>query len=83
MSDGETTIESLAGGLSAELRALLVCPACHTAVQPASEGLLCPTCARVYPIRDGIPIMLTDESVPAYPPGAGDDGPAGGSESRP
>jgi len=48
------------------LLALLVCPACHGAVEPLrdSSGLECQRCGRVYPVRDGIPVMLVDEAQP-------------------
>ena len=28
------------------------------------DGFLCPACAVVYPVRDGIPVMLVEEAVP-------------------
>lgn len=47
-----------------ELLDLLVCPLCRTPVKvtPDEKGLKCPTCHRVYPIRDDIPVMLIDEA---------------------
>ena len=50
--------------LSEELLAILACPACKTAVVLTHERwLVCqnPACARKYPIKDGIPIMLIEE----------------------
>lgn len=49
------------------LLALLCCPACRQRVQPLPDdsGLLCAACKRVYPIVDGIPVMLVEESQPA------------------
>ena len=45
---------------------ILICPACRAAVSPAEdggqEGLKCGSCRRLYPIRDGIPVMLVDEA---------------------
>jgi hypothetical protein len=43
---------------------LLVCPECRTKVQatPDGNGLRCETCGRVYPIRDGFPVMLPEEA---------------------
>ena len=29
---------------------------------PDQQGLKCPSCRRVYPIRDDIPVMLVDEA---------------------
>lgn len=50
--------------VSRELIDLLVCPICKTAVKLTADekGLKCETCGRVYPVRDGIPIMLVDEA---------------------
>ncbi|MCC6927345.1 MAG: Trm112 family protein [Gemmatimonadaceae bacterium] len=53
--------------LSPKLLAVLVCPRCKGALEHREEEavLLCPACKLRYPIRDGIPIMLTDEATPA------------------
>lgn len=47
-----------------ELLEILVCPECKTAVKMTAneQGLKCPTCRRVYPIRDDIPVMLVEEA---------------------
>jgi uncharacterized protein YbaR (Trm112 family) len=29
------------------------------------EGLICDRCKLLYPVRDGIPVMLIDEAIPA------------------
>ena len=62
--------------IDAELLEILACPACKTAVALVGDGtaLKCPTCRRVYPIKDDIPVMLIDEATiedPAPPPPAG------------
>lgn len=51
--------------LSKELLDILVCPACKSALDynPERQTLKCNSCHRVYPIRDGIPIMLVDEAT--------------------
>ena len=51
--------------LNEDLMKILVCPACRgdLAVEGESEGLLCAACAKVYPIREGIPVMLGEESI--------------------
>jgi uncharacterized protein YbaR (Trm112 family) len=49
-------------GISAELLELLVCPVDHGALEAVEEGLRCTSCGRVYPVRDGIPSMVTDAS---------------------
>lgn len=48
-----------------ELLEILVCPLCREEVKPApdSGGLKCVKCGRVYPVKDGIPIMLVEEAV--------------------
>jgi uncharacterized protein YbaR (Trm112 family) len=47
-----------------ELLEILACPACKTPVQLTADGqgLKCLDCKRIYPIRDGIPVMLVDEA---------------------
>jgi uncharacterized protein YbaR (Trm112 family) len=53
--------------ISPELLAILVCPACKAPVKPTPDqsALKCqsPTCRRVYPIRDEIPVMLVEEAT--------------------
>lgn len=49
--------------LDPRLLELLRCPACHAELEPpAHEELACRGCARVYPVRDGVPILLVDEA---------------------
>jgi uncharacterized protein YbaR (Trm112 family) len=52
--------------LDKELIDILACPACkgELTLLPAGDGLACPACDVVYPVRDDIPIMLTDQAVP-------------------
>jgi hypothetical protein len=68
--------------LDPRLLDLLVCPACHGEIRPVvqPEGLECLGCRRVYPVRDGIPVMLVDEATsrPESDPGSGSR-PAAGS----
>ena len=56
--------------LDARLLALLCCPLCGQAVRPLPDdsGLACDGCGRVYPVVDGIPVMLVEE---AKTPGGG------------
>jgi uncharacterized protein YbaR (Trm112 family) len=51
--------------ISKELLAILVCPVCRKPVQPLTDGsaLKCEACKRVYPVRDGIPVMLVEEAL--------------------
>jgi uncharacterized protein YbaR (Trm112 family) len=52
--------------LSPKLLAVLVCPRCKGALEHREQDavLVCPVCRLRYPIRDDIPIMLTDEATP-------------------
>lgn len=51
--------------ISQELLDILACPKCkvHVDLTAGGDGLKCPACHRVYPIRDDIPIMLVDEAT--------------------
>ena len=47
---------------------ILVCTACHGKLRPVNdEGLACVDCGRIYPIRDGIPVMLEEEAEEMSP----------------
>ena len=45
-----------------ELLNILACPLCKTAVRQENDRLICTSCGRRYPIRDGIPVMLVEEA---------------------
>jgi uncharacterized protein YbaR (Trm112 family) len=51
--------------LNPKLLSILACPLCKAEVRLTADekGLKCVTCHRVYPIRDGIPVMLIDEAT--------------------
>jgi uncharacterized protein YbaR (Trm112 family) len=52
-------------GLDPELLAILACPDTHHSPLTVDEGaseLLCTTCDRAFPVRDGIPVLLLDEA---------------------
>ena len=55
--------------LDPRLLELLACPVCHgdLVLHPDDRGLECPACRLLYPVRDGIPIMLEDEARPTGP----------------
>jgi len=48
-----------------ELLDILACPACddRPRVEMTDSGLLCPRCGRVYPIDNGIPVMLVEKAT--------------------
>ncbi|MBA0049481.1 Trm112 family protein [Streptomyces sp. AJS327] len=52
--------------LEAGLLEILACPACHAPLREAGDELICtgetPACGLVYPVRDGIPVLLVDEA---------------------
>jgi uncharacterized protein YbaR (Trm112 family) len=52
-------------GLDPVLLEILACPDTHhtplTVDEQAAE-LVCPTCDRAFPVRDGIPVLLLDEA---------------------
>lgn len=47
-----------------ELLEILACPECkgEVTVNKQGDGLVCAHCALVYPVKDGIPVMLVDEA---------------------
>ncbi len=47
-----------------ELLDILACPQCKGGIKMVAEGLVCETCRLVYPIEDGIPVMLVEEARP-------------------
>ena len=52
--------------LSKELLEVLACPKCKGDIRlnEKKDGLICDRCRLIYPIRDGIPVMLIDEARP-------------------
>lgn len=52
--------------ISEELLEILACPKCHTKVEYREHDnqLYCPNCKVLYPIVDGIPVMLIEEGKP-------------------
>ena len=52
-------------GIDPALLEILACPDTHHSpliVDVAAGELVCPTCARAFPVRDGIPVLLLDEA---------------------
>jgi hypothetical protein len=55
--------------ISQDLLEILCCPKCKgdlalTVSASREEGLVCSSCDLLYPIRDGIPVMLIEEALP-------------------
>ena len=48
-----------------QLLEILACPLCKESVEltPDKKGLKCIKCKRIYPIKDGIPVMLIEEAT--------------------
>ena len=52
--------------ISQELLEVIACPVCRTPLKlTAGDKLQCVNCRRLYPIRDGIPILLESEAEKA------------------
>jgi uncharacterized protein YbaR (Trm112 family) len=41
----------------------LACPVCHAALGFDAESVVCSSCGRIYPIVDGIPVLIADRAV--------------------
>lgn len=48
--------------LDPRLLEILCCPACHGDLVEKPEGMHCQSCGLLYPIEDGIPVMLVDHA---------------------
>jgi hypothetical protein len=52
-------------GIDPALLEILACPDTHhspLSVDVEAAELVCPTCSRAFPVRDGIPVLLLDEA---------------------
>ncbi len=58
---------------------ILGCPACddRPALDQTDDGLRCSTCGRVYPVVDGLPILVADTEI-----GSPERGPEEGAAKR-
>ena len=45
-----------------ELLAVLACPACKGDVEEKNNAIVCKKCAKKYPIKDGVPLLLIEEA---------------------
>lgn len=48
--------------INKELLDILACPACKSQVKEEKDKIICQKCGLKYPVKDGIPIMLIDET---------------------
>ena len=50
--------------IDSKLLEILICPDCQEPVRELDQeqGLECTGCGRIYPVRDGIPVMLVEEA---------------------
>ncbi len=48
--------------ISKELLNILACPVCKTPVRVEGARLVCSSCNRRYPVKNGIPVMLAEEA---------------------
>jgi uncharacterized protein YbaR (Trm112 family) len=57
-------VNNEAMNLDPALLEIIVCPDCHgdLAVDEQASELVCTTCDRAFPVRDGIPVLLLDEA---------------------
>lgn len=63
--------------LDPELMKILACPCPEhaelrigTAADPDADALTCSSCGRSFPVTDGIPLLLLDETLPGTGPEA-------------
>lgn len=40
----------------------LACPACYEDLRSEDASLVCTTCSRVYPVIDGIPVLIVERA---------------------
>jgi len=45
-----------------DLLAILACPACKGQVECRHSKVVCIKCGRKYPVRNGIPVLIVEES---------------------
>jgi hypothetical protein len=52
--------------INKELLEILACPKCkgNIIADEKRNGLVCESCKLLYPVKDGIPIMLIEEAEP-------------------
>jgi len=62
MRSESKVMRSKAKELNPKIVGLLVCPKCRGELESNEIGLACASCELVYPVRDGVAIMLTSRA---------------------
>lgn len=73
MMKGTSMDDPIENQISSQLLQLLACPAPHHAklmlgkADGGEQTLTCTECGRIFPVVDGIPVLLLDEATQAEP----------------
>jgi len=59
----EIRVRSTAMELVKEVLDILACPKCKGPLRVSEGHLVCTACRLKYPVRDGIPVLLVEESI--------------------
>jgi len=61
----------MSDAINPDLLSILACPDCHTSLEYQNEKkqdvepkLVCASCFCVYPIDEGIPLLISDKNTP-------------------
>ena len=46
-----------------ELLDILACPVCKCGIEYKDDKILCHQCRRIYPVENGIPVMLIERAI--------------------
>ena len=49
-------------GLDVDFLAMLACPVCKAELSEENDELECTSCGRIYPVREGVPVLLESEA---------------------
>jgi uncharacterized protein YbaR (Trm112 family) len=69
----QAKVPATSSALLATVLDQLACPACFASLRLEGHGLICAGCLRIYPMVDGIPVLIAEASEPKRK-GAGDSG---------
>lgn len=48
--------------ISQDLLNILICPSCGSALREKENALECTACKKLYPVENGIPVLLADRA---------------------